>query len=162
MKPERARVLTDGFVAGIIGYGATSVFFALVNVLSGRSIFYTAALLGEGLTRVSAGAPGVGAAPVLAYNGIHLLAFLVIGTAAAWLVHETDRHPEFWFLAFFIGLTGVVFALVFFLLAVPAAGQLPWWSVVLSNLAAAVGMGAFLLRRHPGLWRRVRDEENFT
>lgn len=158
MKPERSRVLTEGFLAGLIGYAVVVIFFALVNLLGDRSIFHTAALLGRGLTGLSAGASGVEAGPILAYNAIHLLAFLAIGLGAAWLVRATDRRIELWFVAFFVGVSGVVFVMTFFLLAVPTMRSLPWWSIAASNLAAAFGMGSFLLRRHPGLWRRVRDE----
>ena len=32
---------------------------------------------------------------------------------------------------------------------------LPWWSFVVANGLAVVLAGAYLLTRHPGLWRRV-------
>ena len=47
MKAERERVLTEGLIAGFIGYATVIVVYGVVNLATGHSFFYTAALLGN-------------------------------------------------------------------------------------------------------------------
>ncbi len=87
-----ARVLTAGMWAGLIGYGTVVRFFVAVSVFTGRPVFYIPALFGAtifyGLEDPAALAilPG----PVLTYNIVHLLVFLVLGTFA---VSQRPRRP---------------------------------------------------------------------
>lgn len=156
MKPSTSRVLTEGLFAGLIGYGAVVLTLGLIDLVAGRGFFFTAAHLGRTL---AAGGPeaGVAAGPVLAYNGVHLLVFLVLGTLAAWLVFEVELHPVFWYVAFFVvlGLFFMGFVLVT-VLGDPRTGALPWTSILAGNLVAALGMGVYLHRAHPRLWAEVR------
>lgn len=163
MRPHRAEVLWEGFVAGLLGYATVAVFFGVFNLVEGRSFFFTAALLGEALIGpvVPAGELRVSVGPVLAYNGIHLLAFLAIGTVAAWLVIFAEEHPGAWYLVFFLFLAGFLFSVVLVLLyAAPVADAMPWGSVLGANAAAGLAMGGYLTRAHPRVWRQARGERD--
>ena len=70
MKPDRARVLSEGLITGIIGYAVVVLFYGVVNVVTGQSFFSTAARLGAGLVGPEAGDSAVGA--VLALSLIHI------------------------------------------------------------------------------------------
>ena len=159
MKPDRARVLMEGLVTGFVGYLVIVLFYGIFNLLSGRSFFYTAAALGEDLVAPDAAGPTAGAAgAVLAFNGLHVLAFLLIGLVAAWLVMQTERHPGFFVIALFAGLAGLFMTLAAFLsVSAMTEHQIPLWSVVVANLLAGLGMGAYLIRTHPRLWSELRD-----
>ena len=159
MHVDRMRVLREGFVAGLIGAAIVAAFFGVVNVFGGHSPFYTVDRLGRALVGTApAGGPGSAAGPALAYNGLHLLVFLLIGFALAWLTAKTEQHPAFWYLAFF-GLVAAFIYDFFFvmMLAGRATGELPWAQVAVGSLLAAVGMVGYLLRMHPDL-RRTAGE----
>jgi hypothetical protein len=165
MRPHRAEVLWEGFVAGVLGYATVAAFFGVFNMVEGRSFFFTAALLGEALIGpvVPPGEVSVTAGPVLAYNGVHLLAFLIIGIGAAWLVIFAEEHPGLWYVVFFLFLAGFFFSVALVLLyASPVAEAMPWGSVLGANAAAALAMGGYLLKAHPRVWRdswQERDPE---
>ena len=162
MKPDRARVLTEGLLAGFIGYVVVAVFFAAVNVLAGQPLLYTAAVLGRALTGGVADAQAVPieAASVLAYNAVHLAVFLTIGLVASVLVLATERHPNLW-LAFFLILLALLMVtlITFAVLIGPISAALPWWSLIGANLLAAVAMGGYLAIRHPTLWSALESVE---
>lgn len=158
MNPERERTLAQGLVAGFLGYLVVVAFYAVFNVATGRPLLLTAELLGRALLGESAiGATGVDPAPIAVYNGLHLVVFLAIGFAAAWLVHETERHPALWYLILFLGvfvffhLFGAVAAF-----AAPTREAIPLWTVLAASLLAAVAIGTWLWRTHPGLAHEVR------
>lgn len=159
MKPERAQILWEGFWTGWIGYLAVALAVGVMDAASGRSFFHTVALLGGALFGQPAGAEGVTVTPdlVFSYNGVHLIAFLLIGFLVAVLVREVELHPVLWFLAFF-ALLGAFFLGVFVVAALGERGGagIPWWSILVANLLAALAMGWYLRREHPGLWRSVR------
>ena len=91
MKDFGRRALWEGLVAGAIGYAVVALFFVVVNVMQGWRAFHTAEALGLALFYGGVPAAGAGhAGPVIAYNGFHLVLFLVLGMGAAWLA-ETDR-----------------------------------------------------------------------
>jgi hypothetical protein len=136
-----------------------ALFFGIVNVFGGHSPFYTVDRLGRALVGTPpAGGPGSMAGPALAYNGLHLLVFLLIGFALAWLTAKTEQHPAFWYLAFF-GLVAAFIYDFFFvmMLAGRATGGLGWAEVAIGSFLAAVGMVGYLLRVHPDL-RRAAGE----
>lgn len=158
MKASTSRVLTEGLFAGLIGYAVVALFLGVVDLLTGRSFFWTAAFLGQTLLG-GFGEPGgdaVTAGAVFAYNGVHLLVFLVVGLAVAWLVYEVEIHPAFWYVAFFVFL-GAFFLSLVVLMAVgdPGTGALPWWRIAGANVAAALCMGVYLHRLHPRLRERI-------
>lgn len=160
MRAERERVLSEGLIAGFIGYATVIIVYGLVNVATGKSFFYTAALLGRAVIGGFESTPDLAApGPIIAYNGIHLIAFILIGLGAAWLIAQTERHPAIWYVVFYVFLMGFFVSLVVIrIVAAPVIEALPWgWSVVWVNLAAAVLMGLYLWKAHPRLWREVAE-----
>jgi hypothetical protein len=150
-------MFTEGLVAGVIGYASIAVFYALLNLALGHPVLSTARLLGQGLVSQSL-VDSTPLAPVLAFNSVHLVALLIVGTAISWLVYETERHPDLWLLTFMAGLMALSFAEGFMLLvAEPAVSVLPWWSVVAANLVAGLAVGGYLLRSHRTLLRTVKE-----
>lgn len=159
---ERKSVFFEGLVLGLIGYFTIAVFFAVVNLIGGHSPFRTAAVLGQGLVG-GAGEGAIDFRAVLAYNALHAAAFVAIGLAVAWLVDKAERYPQFWLVVFLLAVMGFMLTLpLFVLVAVPAAAALAWWAVVAANLLAALAMGAYLARRHPGLRRRIAAQPDAT
>ncbi len=153
----RRQMLTEGLVAGLIGYATIAVFYALLNLALGHPVLSTARFLGGGLVSQSL-ANSTPLAPVLAFNAVHLAALLIVGMALSWLVYETERHPDLWMLTFLAGLMALSFAEGFMLVvAEPAMTVLPWWSVILANVAAGLTVGGYLIRSHRALLRRVKE-----
>ena len=162
MKLETKEVLLQGLIAGLIAYASVVLFFLIVNVLAGRSPFYTPAALGSVLFYGvrEPGAVLVEPGPVLAYNGLHLALSWIVGTIAAFLVFETERHHAMWYLFVFTLMAGFIYTVV----AVGAIGAeiarvIPWWTVVGSNLAWVLGVGGYLGWIHRGLLRDLRREQ---
>ncbi len=162
MKPERAQVFTQGLVAGLIAYAAVALFFLLVNVIAGRSPFYTAAALGEvlfyGLEDPTSIVIEPG--PVLAYNGVHLIVSLIAGTIGAWLFFETERHHWLWYFVFFVFIAGFVYSLVFVgVVSAETSEIVPWWSVAVATVIWVVALGSYLWYQHRGLIRELMEEQ---
>lgn len=136
MDPVRRRVLADGLVAGFLAYVVVVLFISAVDLLAGRSPLHTASLLGEVLLS-GAGAPGgaIDPAAVISYNGIHLVAFLILGFVAAWLEHETELHPWFWYFAFFLLMAAALYAFAALLvLDDPVSDVLPAWVLAIATV----------------------------
>lgn len=154
MKADRTTTLWQGIIAGLIGYATVALLVGIIDVALGRSFFFTAALLGErlfyGLSDPARVVVWPGA--VFAYNGLHLLAFLVIGTAAAWLAFMSERGPELWYLAaiLFLFVFAHAFGAILFLTESIRAA-VPVWVVVLPTMVAAVVMGGYLIVVRPAL-----------
>ncbi len=162
MKPERAQVLTQGLIAGFIAYAAVVVFFAVANLVTGRSPFHTAAALGStlfyGLQDPSQLAIEPG--PVLAYNGVHLLLSLLVGTIAAWLIFETERHHFLWYFVLFIFMAFFLYSLLAIgIIGAEIAHVLPWWSVLTANVIWVASLGAYLWLQHRGLMGQLQREQ---
>jgi hypothetical protein len=157
---NRSRILWQGFVAGLIGYATVAVVFAAVNALSGLSPFYTAALLGSALfygARTLSDvvlAPG----PVLAYNGFHLVVFLVLGVFMAWLTELAQRGPHLWYLGMlaYVLVAFHAFAFVFSLPELLREALLGWGALG-CGILASLAMGAFLFGVHPRLQAEMKD-----
>jgi hypothetical protein len=158
MSETQQRVFYEGLVAGLIGYVTVALVLGIVDLASGRSVFYTVATLGQAVFGGAEGG-GVGTvtpAAVFTYNGIHVLAFVVFGVLVAWLVVETELHPAIWYVAFMVLLGAFFLATVLAAGAGAAMGQaLPWWSVVVANVCAALAMGTYLHNAHPRLLQDI-------
>lgn len=156
MRADRKRLIADGFVAGLVGYALVVSFFLVWNLAAGRPAFHTPALLGAILfgglrdPALLVVDPGL----VIAFNGVHLLAFLLAGFAAAWLVYETERHPELWYVAFFLfvigSVAGYAAVLVLSLLVGRVLGTV---QIVGASLLAGLGMAGYLVGTHRGVLR---------
>jgi hypothetical protein len=152
-------ILTEGLTAGAIGYAVNVFFFAVLNVLTGRGLFHTPALLGSFLFYDSA-APASGiAGPVIAFNGVAVVAMLLFGMLAAWLAAEADRGPVFLYLAAF-GLMLVLLPVLAISLVVAGrfGSELPQ-STVLSGAAVAIAATVmFVYREHPLLRGELQQD----
>jgi len=158
---ERSKlILSGGLVAGLLGYGAVIVVVSVLNVVGGRSPFYTAALFGSvlfyglhdpAMLQISAG-------PVLAYNMLHVLAFLLLGMLASWLVALAEKYPaaQYFVLVTLIFVAFHVFGALL-LFAGPLLGRGAGLTVGLAGLVAAGAMGWYLLRVHPLLRRELKE-----
>jgi hypothetical protein len=153
------RVLLEGLVAGVLGYAVVALVFAVADLVSGRALFTTPAAIGGVLFYGvrDAASVVVSAGPVAAANGLHLLASLALGLAAALVFMETERHPQLFYLAFVLVVIFFVFTLL--VLAVPSivARAAPTAVVLLANMAGGLAVVGYLWLVHPAL-RSAADE----
>jgi hypothetical protein len=153
MGSSTSKTLVEGLVAGLIGYFAVALFFMAVNTLSGQDPFHTAAVLGTVLVGNVSGNAGA----VIAFNGLHMIASLVVGIVAAWLLYETELHPGSWFAPFFFFVAGFIFTSVFAgVVASELSSAAPWWAVISANAVAGALAGWYLWTRHPGLGEAIQ------
>lgn len=148
-------VLKHGTIGGLLGYLTIVLFYAGFNVLNGRSPFHTVAALGEALFDTGGALPVAGA--VLAYNGVNLFFFLLLGIVAAWLIYEVELHPGVWLGALY---TVIMAFLIISGAMAMIAGTVAGVSalvVLLGNLFAATALGGYLAWRHPGLAQRIEQ-----
>ena len=135
-------------MAGLIGAGSVAVWFLVVDAIAGRA-FFTPAVLGSavfwGLRDPAAVV--IGLQPVLAYTAVHVIAFIIVGTAASFMFAAIEKDPgltwlliEF-FVVFEIGFYGAV-ALAF----TPLLAELAWINVAVGNLIAAGVLGTYFWR----------------
>jgi len=154
----------EGVVVGLIGFAAVASFYTLFDLLAGQGFGFTLNLMGEVVFR-GVRDPAVLQLPMpldpgamVAYNFLHLFVSLAVGLFVAWLVDLVEENPGRGAAVALImgaGYAATVGAVALF--ARDVAPLLPLWSVVTVNTLAAVGGGIYLWRRHPGLWRRVRE-----
>jgi len=160
MKARTEQLITQGLISGACGYAAVVLFFFVLNLVAGRSPFFTAALLGEAFFYGLNDPAGVvvWAGPVIAYNGLHLLIFLGLGMLAAWLAALSERGPEFWYISILVFLF-IIFhvygALLF--LTEPFRSVFPVWQSFLAGTLASVAMGSFLVWARPGLRHELQE-----
>jgi hypothetical protein len=155
-QPRLTSVLEDGFLAGVLGAFVVIVVFLVADWAAGAplrtpSVLY--ALVFEG-REAAADAP-VELTRAVAYNALHLLAWLAVGFALAGLAAWTELHPRLWYLVFVL----VLFSYAAFLYAtgafgVPGLGRHQLWIGALFGVAA---MAVFLVRRHPGIVEHAED-----
>ena len=158
MRRNWQRFLTEGLIAGFIGFITVIVFVATADLLRGRSPFHTAAMLGSviffGLRDPAQLVVWPG--PVLAYNGVHLSLFLLLGTFMAWLASLAERRPRMWYFALIIFLIVVPHVVGFPIWFGPAVGTaISVWVVGLATGAAAVAMAAYLWWAHPRIRQKI-------
>jgi hypothetical protein len=154
MRSETKLVLSGGVFAGLIGYATVVILFAVINVAGGRSPFHTPAMFGSALFYglEDPGAVDVAAGPVLAYNMIHVVAFLLLGFLGSSLASLAERIPSARFAVLFVLLfvAGHLYAALL-IFAQPLLTGAVWLQVGFVSLAAAVAMGWYLLALHPAL-----------
>jgi hypothetical protein len=155
--PSRDRALAtayaEGIRAGLVGAATIAVWFAILDGWSGRWL-YTPTVLGTAIFRGGAGLDDPAAlAPslemVLSFTWIHMLAFLLLGMAAArlLLLAENDSNMGFGILLlFFVFEFGfVAFCMIF---AEPVLRALAWPAIIIGNLLAAAAMAAVFWHGH--------------
>lgn len=153
-------LLARGIGTGLVGAGATALWFFTLDILFGRP-FYTPAALGSALLLggETAAAVHVSFGVVAAYSIVHLLGFGLAGTLFVWVADRVERAPDLWLLvllsfivleALFVGTVGLVSDWL--------VGAVGWWAVGIGNLVAVGAMGFWVWRRTPALRRRLLQE----
>lgn len=156
----RSQVLRDGLVAGLIGAAVVALWFLIVDMVVGRPL-YTPAALGSAMLYGAAAADAVLVSPgtVLGYTLYHVAAFSLLGIVASALLAQAVRFPP---LVFGLILLFIVFE-TFVVLLVALLGtwimqEVAWWAVLVGNVLAAISMGSYLRKRHPGLRASLKEE----
>ncbi len=146
-----ARIMREGFVAGLIGAAAVAMWFLLVDLVGG-GLFFTPSMLGSAVfwgVRDPADVV-INFPTVIAYTMLHVLLFTLVGMIAAALAAMVDKFPSTLFLIiFFFAVFEVGFYIVVATMAAPLLGRLAWSNVAVGNLIAALGMGYYLWTVHP-------------
>jgi hypothetical protein len=154
MKPETRRIFEQGLVAGVLGHLTVALVFAISNIIGGRPLLYTPALLGASLFYgVSDPAQvDIRAAYVFAYNGAHLVVFLALGTIGAFLASIADRGWQLWYLGvfFFLFVAFHIFGFIQ-LMALPLRGSISDVTLWAAGLAATAVMAAYFVATHAPL-----------
>ncbi len=151
-----ARVMREGFVAGLVGAAAVAAWFFLVDLIGGGP-FFTPSMLGSAVfwglrdpALVEVNFP-----TVVAYTMLHAVLFVLVGIIAAALATMVDKFPSTLFLiVVFFAIFEVGFYIVLATMAAPLLGRLAWSNVAVGNLIAALGMGYYLWTVHP----HIREE----
>ena len=156
------RTVRDGLVVGLIAYASVALFYSAFDFLAARGPFYTVDLLGKAMFQ-GLRDPAVlmfsfarDPTAIFLYNAFHLAMSLGIGVVVTSLIEQAERHPSQALLIVVMLVAGgvlTVFAVAY--LTESVRPLLPWWSIVVANALAALLAGAYLLRRHPGLWQRL-------
>jgi hypothetical protein len=157
MRRDQSETLVHGCIAGLVAYAVIVVVYAAGNLLLGRSPLATASALGGALFPYLADpAAGISITAAIAYNGVHMVGSMVVGMAAAWVLHELDLHPAIWYPVFFVATAAVIFVTVYIALLVrELSGATSWASIVAANFVALLSAVAYLWRTHPGLGERI-------
>jgi len=152
--------VVEGLITGLIGYMTVVALFIVMNLASGQGLFHTPALLGSALFfgGLEGGGVAAGPAPIIAYNGIHILASLLIGLGAAWLVFQTEKNRPLWYGVFFVFMAGFIYSVVVMgVLATEITHLISWSAIVAANLLAGVTAGGYLWWRHSLLWKELGE-----
>ncbi len=154
---SRRSTISQGLIAGLIGYFVFVLFFAILNLSTGRSMLFTPNALGNALFRLGE-APGITSPEaVMAWNGVHLVASLTIGLIGSLLIVGVDRHPALWYVVMFLFIAGLLYSVaVGGVVAREIAGAVTWGQVVAVNVLAAFFSGLYLWRAHPTIRQRVQ------
>lgn len=151
MTSQRSRLLKEGVVAGLLGYIAVVALFAFLNALQGLPLFYTPTVLGTALLGGALDPTGP-YAPVLAYNGLHLVATLALGVAASFLAARAEADHDLGAgLVFFVLALGGWVPIFFGAIAVEYLEALSWLDVVVGSAVGAAATLGYVAWAHRGL-----------
>jgi hypothetical protein len=160
MTTQRHTFGKESIATGLIGAGIVALWFLILDLIRGYPLS-TPSILGQviifGKQEPDVASPVMSA--VAAYTALHVAAFLVLGALVTWLVFQADRHniARFALLVLFVAFEVFFYGwLVAFFQG--TSGRFPFWTVLIANTLAALGMGAYLFRRHPAI-RRALDGE---
>jgi hypothetical protein len=160
LEHSRADLGFDAFYSGALGASVVALFFLIVDVMDGHPLF-TPSLLGrvffDGVAAEDVAKVQLDA--VAYYTPVHIAAFLALGAASAWLVHEAElhsRHPVVVLLVLF-AILEVGFFLVAPLALSGVVARLGIVRIALANLLAAGMMALFFLLSHRArAWPHLR------
>ena len=150
----------EGVITGAIGAAIVAAWFFGTDLIQGRPLS-TPSVLGQvllfNITQPVVTPPQVG--PVVAYTLLHIGAFVLFGIGVTQMVHLAMFSSLMRFALMVLGVAFVLF-FVFLTFAVFQGTRhlFPWWSVLGATSLAAVGMGYYLMRRHPSLRRQFGRE----
>lgn len=159
MPVNRATLISQGVLAGCIGYATLAVIVSIVDVSNGRSAFQSAAVLGASIFYGATDASQVQVIPeyVIAYNGAHLLVFLLLGIIGSVLAAVADRGRQLWYVgSFFFIFVGFHAIGALQAMAEGVRASISARMIWVAGVAAAIAMGAYLLRVHPAMRRPQR------
>jgi hypothetical protein len=154
MPDKGHNVVREGMYAGVIGATLVAIWFLIVDTVAGRP-FFTPGVLGDALLSVLDPKlpPENNFVNVVAYTVFHYGAFMVGGLIVSIVVNVAETRPSVLagfliiFVAFEIGFHGMVALLQ----ETTVLRNLAWYQVMIGNVIAAIGMGAYLWRLHPQL-----------
>jgi len=159
---DQVKVTREGLQVGLVAYASVALFYAAFDFLAARGPLFTVNLLGKAVFE-GVRDPGILQGPIpidltaiFWYNALHLVFSLVIGFVVVRLVAQAEGHPSQAKAMLFTIVAGfVVTILAVAQLTEPIRQLLPFWSIVVANTLAVVVAGRFLMRKHPGIWRRL-------
>jgi hypothetical protein len=161
MQGKTATRIAEGLVAGIVAHVAIAIVLGVADLIGGRWILYSPALLGSVL--LDGGRQGcqlpLRATSFLAYTSIHLITLTLFGLLASWLIRGSEERPILWFgaLLTFVVVAWHLTAAVLGLLA-PVQECLSLWPITAAGFAGGLAMAAYLWRNHPRLRQVLRGE----
>jgi len=151
---EAFALYRDGMIAGTGGAATLALWFLLLDGLAGHPLS-TPHMLGAALFK-----GGGGLVPpaqvelslglVVAFTGLHWLAFALMGGVASWLLGLAEHNPDLGFgvLLLFVLCEGGVLGGAM-MVAEPVLHAWAWPSVLVGHLLASAVLGGYLWRRHP-------------
>lgn len=160
MPKNLGTILKEAVIGGLVAYAAVVVAFALLNLVEGESIFRTAAAMGAVLFHGAEASArfAVEPAPVLAYNGVHLVGSIAVGLIASVQVFESERHRAFWYFCLTVWIAAVMYSItVFGVFGVEIGGVLSWSEVVIGTAVWIGSMTGYFWWVHRGLLERIRE-----
>ena len=151
----RMTIYLDGLIAGIIGAAVIAIWFLFLDTVSGLP-FYAPTVLGTALflgpeDLASTEAVQLSLNLTLMYTWVHVLAFVMLGEIAAYLLFLTGQNPNLGFCIFLFTLLELGFVGIVFVFAEPVLDQLAWPAVLLGNLLAAGAMVCYFRLRQTNL-----------
>lgn len=152
-----AGLIREGVTGGLIGALAVAGWFLTVDTIHGHPL-RTPGLLGaalfEGLRDPQALQISFGV--VLGYTVLHLLAFAAFGILCAILISASEREPALlWAFIALFACFEVFFVALVGLLGQSMVGALVWWSILVGNVLASVGMLSYFFVGHRALGRTL-------
>lgn len=143
VEAETGGLFLIGVVAGFIGFAVSAALLAVAGIAQAGNPFLIPARLGSAL--FYGGAAGIEAGPVLAYHGLHLLGFVLVGLAMARLASLAAHVADGWYLLSIAFLFVVVHAVALpFLFTDDVHAVLPLWLVALTSTAAFSAIAGYL------------------
>jgi hypothetical protein len=158
LRPHRA--LRHGITAGLLGAVTVAVWFLILDTLL-REPLYTPAALATVVLEGGGGPADVTitAGRVVGYTILHFAFFMLAGLLLDGMTEQVQRFPPliFGLLILFVVYETLFVALVA-ILGAWVLSAIAWWSVLVGNLLAAVAMGLYMWRAHPGLAEKLTSE----
>jgi hypothetical protein len=158
MTDIRHSAVGEGTDVGLIGGLAVAAWFLVLDTIAGHP-FQTPSLLGQMVILGDRQPdPVLAFGAILLYTAFHFIVFGLIGIGLVALVHWAVDNPvvRYALLPVFL-----VFEVLFYGLLTIFSERtqelFPFWAVLSANTLAALAMGAYLWRRHPGLRDSVRE-----